>query len=175
MISAQQMRPQTGYRSTQHAWPSCSSLLCHTHACTAAPVKPAFLPCKPYLPGPSHDSSICRAPTNLFPQTKKQHTAPDHSYILAPASCNLLLYHLQLAPSDQHSFHAQPMCPATLSSFHYTAVSDQGPVIASSTALVTSHHQPAKPSEERSILPKTNIETRKTGRKLVRPRRRATR
>ncbi|XWS27642.1 hypothetical protein CRYUN_Cryun26dG0135800 [Craigia yunnanensis] len=51
-----------------------------------------------------------------------------------------------------------------------TAVPDQGPVIASPTAPVTSQHQPAKPSEERSILPKTNIETRKTGRKLVRPR-----
>ncbi|EOY14280.1 Nucleoprotein TPR, putative isoform 1 [Theobroma cacao] len=45
------------------------------------------------------------------------------------------------------------------------------PIIASSTAPATSHHQPAKALEERrSILPKTNIETRKTGRKLVRPR-----
>ncbi|XP_021299554.1 nuclear-pore anchor isoform X2 [Herrania umbratica] len=44
------------------------------------------------------------------------------------------------------------------------------PIIASSTAPATSHHQPAKALEERrSILPKTNIETRKTGRKLVRP------
>ncbi|XVF77755.1 hypothetical protein PTKIN_Ptkin14bG0072200 [Pterospermum kingtungense] len=45
-----------------------------------------------------------------------------------------------------------------------TAVPDQGPAIASSTALVTSQHQPAK------VAPKTNIETRKTGRKLIRPR-----
>ncbi|XVE99034.1 hypothetical protein REPUB_Repub03eG0161700 [Reevesia pubescens] len=52
-----------------------------------------------------------------------------------------------------------------------TAVQDQGPVIAFSTAPVTSHHQPAKASEDRrSILPRTNTETRKTGRKLVRPR-----
>ncbi|XVE53404.1 hypothetical protein DITRI_Ditri03aG0000200 [Diplodiscus trichospermus] len=51
------------------------------------------------------------------------------------------------------------------------AVMDQGAVVASSTALVTSQNQPAKASEERrSILPKTNIETRKMGRKLVRPR-----
>ncbi|XWS16718.1 hypothetical protein CRYUN_Cryun33cG0001800 [Craigia yunnanensis] len=55
--------------------------------------------------------------------------------------------------------------------FTGTAVPDQGPVIASSTATITSHHQPAKASEERrSVLPKTNIETRKTGRRLVRPR-----
>ncbi|PPD76174.1 hypothetical protein GOBAR_DD26894 [Gossypium barbadense] len=52
-----------------------------------------------------------------------------------------------------------------------TVVSDQGPVIASSTVPVTSHQQPAKTSEERrSILPKTNTDTRKTGRRLVRPR-----
>ncbi|PPS02418.1 hypothetical protein GOBAR_AA18246 [Gossypium barbadense] len=52
-----------------------------------------------------------------------------------------------------------------------TVVSDQGPVIASSTVPVTSHQQLAKTSEERrSILPKTNTDTRKTGRRLVRPR-----
>ncbi|MBA0823193.1 hypothetical protein Goarm_019940 [Gossypium armourianum] len=52
-----------------------------------------------------------------------------------------------------------------------TVVPDQGPVIASSTVPVTSHQQPAKTSEERrSILPKTNTDTRKTGRRLVRPR-----
>ena len=50
------------------------------------------------------------------------------------------------------------MCPTTSRPFHYTAVPDQGPVITSSTAPVTSHHQSAKP-----------IETRKTGRKFVRP------
>ncbi|MFQ6621588.1 hypothetical protein Gotur_002769 [Gossypium turneri] len=52
-----------------------------------------------------------------------------------------------------------------------TVVPDQGPVIASSTVPVTSHQQTAKTSEERrSILPKTNTDTRKTGRRLVRPR-----
>ncbi|KAK8526986.1 hypothetical protein V6N13_084854 [Hibiscus sabdariffa] len=52
-----------------------------------------------------------------------------------------------------------------------TGVLDQGPVATSSTVPVTSQHQPAKASEERrSIVPKTNTETRKTGRKLVRPR-----
>ncbi|GMJ02820.1 TRANSLOCATED PROMOTER REGION, nuclear pore anchor [Hibiscus trionum] len=52
-----------------------------------------------------------------------------------------------------------------------TAIPDQGPVTTSSTVPVTSQHQPAKASEERrSIVPKTNTETRKTGRKLVRPR-----
>ncbi|XP_017641194.1 nuclear-pore anchor isoform X1 [Gossypium arboreum] len=52
-----------------------------------------------------------------------------------------------------------------------TVVSDQGPVIASSTVPVTSHQQLAKTSEDRrSILPKTNTDTRKTGRRLVRPR-----
>ncbi|GMJ10521.1 TRANSLOCATED PROMOTER REGION, nuclear pore anchor [Hibiscus trionum] len=51
-----------------------------------------------------------------------------------------------------------------------TAVPDQGPVTTSLTVPVTSQHQPAKASEVRSILPKTITETRKTGRKLVRPR-----
>ncbi|KAK8705798.1 hypothetical protein V6N13_049389 [Hibiscus sabdariffa] len=52
-----------------------------------------------------------------------------------------------------------------------TAVPDQGPVTTSSTVPVTSQHQPAKASEERRfVLPKSNTETRKTGRKLVRPR-----
>ncbi|KAK8623172.1 hypothetical protein V6N13_118063 [Hibiscus sabdariffa] len=52
-----------------------------------------------------------------------------------------------------------------------TGVPDQGPVATSSTVPVTSQHQPAKASEERrSTVPKTNTETRKTGRKLVRPR-----
>ncbi|OMO77802.1 Tetratricopeptide, MLP1/MLP2-like protein [Corchorus olitorius] len=47
----------------------------------------------------------------------------------------------------------------------------EGPVIASSSTPVATPHQPAKAYEERrSILAKTNIETRKTGRKLVRPR-----
>ncbi|XP_022717640.1 nuclear-pore anchor [Durio zibethinus] len=67
-------------------------------------------------------------------------------------------------PGDVPSVDTSP-------TFTGTAVSDQGPVVASSTAPATSHQQPAKASEERrSILPKTNIETRKTGRKLVRPR-----
>ncbi|XP_039055568.1 nuclear-pore anchor-like isoform X2 [Hibiscus syriacus] len=52
-----------------------------------------------------------------------------------------------------------------------TTVPDHGPVTTSSTLPVTSQHQLAKAFEERrSIVPKTNIETRKTGRKLVRPR-----
>ncbi|KAL4271644.1 hypothetical protein GQ457_13G000510 [Hibiscus cannabinus] len=52
-----------------------------------------------------------------------------------------------------------------------TAVLDQGPVTTSSIVPVTSQHQPAKASEERRfVLPKSNTETRKTGRKLVRPR-----
>ncbi|OMO68937.1 nuclear-pore anchor-like protein [Corchorus capsularis] len=52
-----------------------------------------------------------------------------------------------------------------------TVAPDQGPVIASSSTPVATPHQPAKPYEERrSILAKTNTETRKTGRKLVRPR-----
>ncbi|KAE8661247.1 hypothetical protein F3Y22_tig00116925pilonHSYRG00009 [Hibiscus syriacus] len=58
-----------------------------------------------------------------------------------------------------------------LVSFSGTAVPDRGPVTTSSTVHETSQHQPAKASEERrSIVPKTNTETRKTGRKLVRPR-----
>ncbi|MBA0550345.1 hypothetical protein Golob_021300 [Gossypium lobatum] len=68
------------------------------------------------------------------------------------------------------SFFFFPWCD-NLISVSGTVVPDQGPVIASSTVPVTSHQQPAKTSEERrSILPKTNTDTRKTGRRLVRPR-----
>ncbi|OMO78493.1 Tetratricopeptide, MLP1/MLP2-like protein [Corchorus capsularis] len=53
-------------------------------------------------------------------------------------------------------------------------VLDQGPAISASTAPTTSHPQKSQPPkalvERRSVLPKTTIETRKTGRKLVRPR-----
>lgn len=76
--------------------------------------------------------------------------------------------------SENHGFFSSfffcPWCD-NLISFSGTVVPDQGPVIASSTFPVTSHQQPAKTSEERrSILPKTSTDTRKTGRRLLRPR-----
>lgn len=90
--------------------------------------------------------------------------------------CQLTLLppRLQVVYSENYgficSFFLYFWCDKFIISFSATAVLDQGNVIASSAAPVAVHIQPAKVAVERPTLPKTNIETRKTGRKLVRPR-----